>query len=363
MKLYDSLMTLCEPEDSPFYFTDHVGIDAALYRIFLYRLAAYTDFSHEHALECRGTMFHIDSEVPELVSKPPEKFFNLGENPFTMFEKDEGNIKYLVNHSEMAMVKEDGSLISTFINQNRELNLKSKGSLKSDQALDAMGWLEENFYLKSKIQCYAQAGYTVNLEWTSPNNRIVLGYDKPALVVLNVRHNETGDYVDYEMLETDFGKHLVKLVCASKLSTFREHKGIEGYVVRLSSGQHVKLKTDEYCVLHHNKDHVNSPRRLFEACLDEVTDDLKQLFEDDQQALNTILDMEQLVKDVLLDMVCVVEGYWMENSTLSRKDYAIKAQKKLNKLQFGLTMMMYTGKVPAYRDVLKKNWRLYVGED
>ena len=61
-------------------------------------------------------------------------------------------------------------------------------------------------------------------------------------------------------------------------------QNIEGYVIRLASGQRVKIKTAWYLALHHTKDSINSPRRLFEAVLEEATDDMRSLFYDDKLA-------------------------------------------------------------------------------
>ena len=354
-ELYKALMELCIPLDSPFYFTDH-ELGREVYRIFLYRMASYTDFCKPHALECRGTMFLLH-ERPKLVSRPPEKFFNLGENPFTAF-----SIEHVIEEAELAMDKADGSLISSYCLPDSSVRLKSKGSLSSTQAVDAMEHMESNHFFQSKIHSYAMAGYTVNMEWTSPTNRIVLGYTEPKLIVLNVRNNATGEYVESEILKKDFADNYVECVKHIQIKDYRTQIGNEGYVVRLRNGQHVKLKTDWYVSLHHNKDSVNTPRRLFEACLEEVTDDLKQMFEDDAQALKLIYDMEELVERRFLQLESNVVIFYNRYRSLERKEFAIKAQNTLTKAEFGLTMQLYSGKEPNYIEFMKKNYKLYIGE-
>ena len=78
--LYNDLLELCRPEDSPFYFVDH-KLDDNLYRVFTYRLAQYTDFLKPNALECRSSMFEVkeDGSFIRLASLGMEKFFNIGE--------------------------------------------------------------------------------------------------------------------------------------------------------------------------------------------------------------------------------------------------------------------------------------------
>merc|ERR1712025_613624 len=100
------------------------------YRIFNYQLASYAQFCMPNGLECRGHMFEIDeNQKPiRLAALPMPKFFNIGENPFTQ------NLNF--ENVRQVMRKEDGSLISTFLDKNEELAFKSKASLTSDQVTD-----------------------------------------------------------------------------------------------------------------------------------------------------------------------------------------------------------------------------------
>ena len=181
--LYDNLNKLVQTNEA--FFKSEFVVDGLLYQIFNYRLASYTDFLLPSALECRGVMFCVDNdnETINLVSLPMAKCFNLLENPFTT-DLDLSTI-------ESIEVKSDGSLISTYRHKG-QLKLKSKGSLSSEQAIDAMQWLDSNPEYKQALYDAAINGYTVNLEWCSLKNRIVLSYDKPQLIMLNVRDNVTG---------------------------------------------------------------------------------------------------------------------------------------------------------------------------
>ncbi len=133
-QLYTDLVSLCS-SDASFYSKD-VILDSTTYRIFNYRLGSYQSFhSYPSALNCRGTMFNInDSEHIQLVSLPPEKFFN--------YEEGQGYRHHELGQLEDQMDKMDGSLISTFLhfNKNHEqvLRLKSKASVRSSQTVEAM---------------------------------------------------------------------------------------------------------------------------------------------------------------------------------------------------------------------------------
>jgi len=363
-------MTIVD-ESEAFYFKDF-ELDDSIYRIFNYRLASYTEFLRPSAMECRGHMFEVtsagyDAQPIRLASLPVEKFFNLNENPMTM-DLD-------LSTAVEVGVKADGSLISTYLHYNKnepgsvELRLKSKGSLSSDQAIAAMEWLKlpqnEDFY--KELKGAATLGYTVNLEWVSPENRIVLSYDEPSLIVLNVRYHDDGSYVHYNDVDADVFPNIldrwISFEDVEDAPSFAQNipdmQGVEGFVIRLASGQRVKVKTLWYLALHHTKDNINSPRRLFEAVLEEATDDMRTLFVDDPIALQTIADMEVFVEKHYNHMVDTVERFYERNKHQDRKTYAILGQEELNRTFFGLAMSKYLGKDVSYKDTMKKNWKGY----
>jgi RNA ligase len=360
-KLYEDLMALVQSSEA-FYFVDQESY-GTMYRIFLYRLASYTDFCQPSALECRGITFQIEGEgynaFPiRLAAMPMEKFFNLYENPFTM-DLD-------LTQIDMIEDKADGSLISTFTGLSGDLRLKTKGSLASDQAIAAMNWLNDQPNFESELQQLANYGYTINMEWVAPDNRIVLGYDTPELRVLNIRNHEDGSYCDrseldpavYPEIYSRWTKRVETDDPVSFVASVPDMTGIEGFVVRLKSGQRVKIKTAWYLALHHTKDNINSPRRLFEAVLEEATDDMRSLFHDDPLAIQTIEEMERFVEEKYNHMVDTVERFYERNKHLERKEYAILGQEELaGTMFFGLAMNKYVGKPTDYKVFLKGKWK------
>ncbi len=132
---YQDLMCLCSMDDT-FYYKD-IRFHSINYRIFNYRLCSYAQFqSRPAALNCRGTMFNImNPKNVQLVSLPPEKFFNYEEG----FGRKQFHERGRFGDK---MEKMDGTLISTFLHKTaskeQELRLKSKQSLTSKQVLEAM---------------------------------------------------------------------------------------------------------------------------------------------------------------------------------------------------------------------------------
>lgn len=352
--LYSDLMALADNE--AFYFRDFVKGDRT-YRIFSYRLASYTDFLAPNALECRGIMYDVTNE-PVLVSRPMEKFFNLYENPLTM----DLDLSTVVGIE----LKADGSLISTYMH-NDELMLKSKASLNSDQALAAMKWLArpESEAFHDELHSVALLGNTVNLEWCAPDNRIVIAYMEPVLTVLNIRNNDSGEYLSLNNIThtyPEIEKRHVDVVDVDEdpvdfVNSITSMKGVEGYVVRLASGQRVKIKTEWYFAQHLERVLIYSPRCLFEAVLEETTDDLRAQFHRDQLVIKQIDEMEQKVDSVYNHLVDQVDRFYERNKHMRRKEYAILGQKELDRKLLNLAMSKYLGKDVDYKTFLKKHYR------
>jgi len=100
--------------------------------------------------------------------------------------------------------------------------------------------------------------------------------------VLNIRSNGDGSYLDRDMLEhrahTEMLNRWTDRVNptdpVSFVASIPEMQGLKGFVVRLASGQRIKVKTMWYLSLHGTKNTAHSSRTLFEAVLDEFTDDM-----------------------------------------------------------------------------------------
>lgn len=369
-ELFNDLMRLCEGDDPAFFFSDQVLDDyfaPAKFRIFNYHLASYTDFQKPNALNCRGTMFQmLEDGKPILASLPFAKFFNYMENPFTM-NVDFSDIDYVLD-------KMDGSLISTYIHfdektHTKTLLLKSKGSLKSEQAIDAYEWLSSNqkcANLYNLLVYYAFSGHTVNLEWTAPHNHIVLGYQEPRLTVLGVRDHFTGKEIHYDEILDTMREYCCEEYLCDRVNfddgnefvdSIPNMDNIEGYVITLKTGQKVKVKTDWYVSLHRSKDSVGSPKRLFECVVNEAHDDLRGMFPEDEYLMGRIDEMETKVRSIYKDIAKYGEDFYNENKHLERKDFAILGQKELPPKYFHIAMALYTGKNVDYKEWMLKHYK------
>lgn len=346
-QLYDSLMTLVDENNpSGFYYVDQVNQVGSLVRIFGYHLVTYTDWLKENALEMRGIMFNIDDENnPILLCRPMKKYFNINENPFTT------NLD--ISNLDVLMDKADGSMVSFYLDKDILL-CKTKMSCHSEQAIAAKALILNVNYadLYERVKELTKNGYTVNFEYVSPNNRVVLFYPEQRLILLNVRDNGTGEYVPYHEIYADgvLRKYLVPSV---DLKTIKPKSFIrdtlrltdmEGYVGILQDGTWFKMKTRWYSTLHKTKANLMSPEKTLIAIANGVYDDLYSLVSSDTEKAY----LEKALKiftGFLDDSIKTLNSLYSENRGLERKEFAINGQTVLRDQMylFDVYMKLFDG--------------------
>lgn len=362
-ELYYKLLDLVNnSKKKEFTYVDQ-KLDDKTYRIFTYRLASWSTFQDNPvALECRGIMYDIsDEDDVILVCRPQQKFFNVSE----------GSVEHNPHDLFYVYEKLDGSLISTFIH-NGELRLKSKGSIKSKQCQMAMEWLDEpeNESLKRNLLELTQAGSTVNLEWIGPDNRIVVGYDNNELVYLNERNIKTGiiswpiDGRLYNKINRarefpELWSDLWDDFENTKEKLYNETTG-EGYVLVFGNPMDnycIKLKNHKYCSIHRIRDSIVYPESLCELVIKGETDDLYDIFKEDEKSVQLIKDMEDKIIPEYNKFVSEIEDFHNDNKELSRKDFAIKGTNELSKPQFVCAMNLFIGREFSFTDYAIRNMR------
>jgi len=352
LKLWNDLMNLVNTNEA-FYFKDHV-MDGITYRVFSYRLARYQDFVLPNAMECRGHMFEMNANgsPARLASLPFPKFFNLNENPLT-----DDSVLDLTSFKNV-WDKADGSLISTY-RHGEKLMLKSKTSLTSTQAQAAMVWLDqpEQIELRLELDRLTNADYTVVMEWVAPDNRVVIGYEKPHLIVLGIRDHMLGIRVDDEMMLDDsiLNNYRVKSFdikgdTRAWIDAAYDKQKIEGFVVQLEDDSMFKLKTKWYLERHRIKFNLSSPRALFEAVINETIDDARSVIHDDPVACKIIDKAIDMITTRHNHIIAQVEAFYAANKDKDRKEFAIKVFSEMDcKGVAGLCMSMYLGHDVDYK--------------
>ena len=186
----------------------------------------------EITLACRGL---VTDNKGNVVAKPFPKFFNIEEGKHTPTEQFE------------VFEKMDGSLGIVFKYEG-EVVYATRGSFTSNQAK----WMA-NYGKEYNFQDILVDGFTYLFEIIYPENRIVVDYgSQERLVLLGIIKTETGEELSYDdivMVPWDIVKKYNGIKDYTTLKGMVENNA-EGFVVRFSNGDRMKIKGEEYLRLH-----------------------------------------------------------------------------------------------------------------
>jgi RNA ligase len=190
----------------------------------------YENLWDETLLMCRGLVTDNEGNI---VAKPFDKFFNIEEGKFEPTEKFE------------VYEKMDGSLGIVFWYRGQWV-VATRGSFTSDQAIKAKELLKKyntDIMFRNLTFCF---------EIIYKNNRIVCDYkDYEGLVLLGT-FDKNGKETDVEIW-SQWGFDVVKKY--DGINDYKQLKEMvkndqEGFVVKFSNGDRVKVKGVEYLRLH-----------------------------------------------------------------------------------------------------------------
>lgn len=252
-----------------------VNYMVALEETFSYDSSDGTHSYHNMSVrrECRGLIF--DTKTGQLLSRPYHKFFNVGEKPETQLNK--------INLYEPHVVLEklDGSMIRP-IPTKEGFRLATKAGV-TDVAMNAEVFIADKSYYAHFIEKCIQKGTTPIFEWCSRKNRIVVDYPEDRLILTGIRYNDTGNYVQYDVMKqyaSTWGIPVVKAIAGDEtditkvVDHIRKWDDGEGVVIRFDNGHMVKIKADDYVLRHKSKDAINQEKNVLQTILDDAVDDL-----------------------------------------------------------------------------------------
>jgi len=190
----------------------------------------YENLWDEVTLMCRGLVTDNNGDI---VATPFQKFFNIEEGKFEPTEKFE------------VYEKMDGSLGIVFWYEGQWV-VATRGSFTSDQAIKAREILRKyntDIMFRHLTFCF---------EIIYMENRIVLDYGDDEKLVLLGTFDKNGKEYDVEMWR-EYGFDVVKKY--DGISDYKQLKEMvkndqEGFVVKFSNGDRVKVKGAEYLRLH-----------------------------------------------------------------------------------------------------------------
>jgi RNA ligase len=200
----------------------------------------YESLWDEVTLQSRGLVTDNNGNI---VARPFKKFFNIEEQKHTSTSDFE------------VFEKMDGSLGILFYYDN-EWVFATRGSFTSDQSVRGFEMLKTYNYDK------LHKNYTYLFEIIYQENRIVCQYDFEDLVLLGMVETKTGHEVNlYDDGQDARLKNLISTIgfkVVQRFDKFKDYQYLkqsipdnkEGYVVKFSNGDRMKIKGEEYLRLH-----------------------------------------------------------------------------------------------------------------
>jgi RNA ligase len=279
--------------------------------------------------ECRGLIFDI--ETGNLISHPYHKFFNVGEKEETQLNK--------INLYEPHVVLEklDGSMIRP-IPTPEGFRLATKAGI-TDVAMNAEVFVADKSHYNTFIRKCIQKGTTPLFEWCSRKNRVVVDYPTDNLILTGIRYNDTGKYVDYEVMKnyaTSWNIPVVKAVDGLAVQTIelfvkqvREWDDGEGVVLRFNSGHMCKVKSADYVLRHRSKESISQEKNVLQTLLDDAVDDLVPLLTPEDA--DRLRSFEVAFWAGLEDVACDLAELFVTGNTKypDKKDFAVEFVQKL----------------------------------
>jgi RNA ligase len=219
--------------------------------------------TREHAIlrECRGIIFYEQ----EVVSRPLHKFFNANERDETQVE----NIDLSKPH--VILEKLDGSMIRPIPTPDRkDFRLGTKAGI-TDISILAEEFIQGKPRYRAFILDMLAQGLTPIFEFCSRKNKIVVDYPTDRLVLLAIRDNITGVYLDLNDFATD-GIEIVKA-----------YDNPINYVVRFADGHMLKIKCEWYLENHGKLEEIRFEKNIIKHILDDTIDDIKPLLDHERR--------------------------------------------------------------------------------
>lgn len=327
---YEECLAIVKANEN--FFEKKTEVDGVPVSIFNYRLATLMDFlaplgesSPVQASELRGLTFVHDKNIQRYLAM--HKFFNLEQTNFYMYSdvKDKTVLK--------VSDKADGSMIGV-VPIKGKLYAKTKVAFESDQAKWSNQLIERDPKLKEFLEEAVRLGLAPIMEYVSWNNQIVLEYKATELLLLQLRDQNTGEYLDvhdHELVK-HYGIKTVSKDPLESLESLMEKKktveGREGWIVHLDDGQMLKIKTQWYLDRHGLlMEGLVRENSIVQMVLNETLDDAMSLVGEKDVRRTYSMDiqkamavyLERSLKEVK-DMMATYNG--------NRKDFALANKDK-----------------------------------
>jgi RNA ligase len=267
MEIYNIKQLLPFVEQKP----EFVVLKKDGYQVIDYVYQDQNTFDIPELMECRGIKF-----CPEglILARPFRKFFNYGERGADL----------PVHRPHTITEKLDGSMVHPVLLDRRMFFMTRKGhtdvAMKAERHVLSTPGIDYQGFCHSAIR----NGWTPIFEYTGPNNRIVLRYEKEALTLIAMRRIIAGEMATREELRNFVNGFNVPLVktktfqLKGQIDEFITHTraltDAEGYVIYFDDGYMVKIKAEDYVLKHRALDDLGSKKKVVALCAQGFMDDV-----------------------------------------------------------------------------------------
>lgn len=311
--------------------------------------------------ECRGLILQAKEFSSEksilgetfIVCRPFKRFYNYGQPGAAtvdfakskFFEKLDGSlIKYYFCYSceDWHFATKKTFVADQQINPDCELSF-------SDVVFDALDLDNSNLSPADKQ-------YTYLFELVGPENKVVVDYAMNDIFLLGAIKNETGEEMKFSELSNLSSQMKIKTPSfwtfdtveeANKYLLAKKGSEFEGFVVVDDNFNRVKIKHPDYSLLNKLKDKASSSsKNLLELILKESDDDAATTLP------KHLVKKLNSIKNSLIEFSKKIDGFYVENKKLSRKDFAITVNQ--NELPIGPLMWLYSKKGKSFIDWAKE---------
>lgn len=298
--------------------------------------------------ECRGIIFDKEGKI---MSRPFHKFFNINEREETQSHRID------LSEEHVRLEKMDGSMIRPIMSQGKP-RLATKMGI-TDISIQAEKWLKNQPDYEDKsdwlIHVFQYLECTPIFEWVAPYNKIVVNYDEEDLVLLAMRDNVTGEYLELDPeapfnIVPQYGS--IQDDLKTYLENARELTDREGDIIRFSDGHMLKIKNDWYVRIHKTMDAIRFDRNIIALILNEEIDDVIGMLPEEEQV--RCRKLEEWLWNALDNTVDRIETYLCDARKYeTRKDVATKFVPTLtDKRAVGIMFKVLDGKGSSYQLVL-----------
>lgn len=313
-------------DDALAHVREGVGIKVnrhARYTVIDYAYVSDDLFTDVWEREFRGLKFDA---AGHLVARPFHKFFNWGERL--------GPDMAVIDWSRPHCVTEklDGSMVHPAVLDGELVVMTCAGITPQGEAALALATPQQRDWMRAT----AGRGVTPILEFTAPENRIVVAYDEPALTLLAAREMRSGRYLtSTELLE--LAGDVVPMVesygpvdePSAFLAAARAREGVEGYVIAFEDGTRIKLKSDAYVLRHKALSALMHEKNVAAFVLEGAVDDVLPLVS--PHAAERLSAYRDALEASMRATAARIEAFHDEHRTLERRDYAQRVRETFDR--------------------------------